>query len=73
MVIANPRPDKRKFPFAQHLLDEKLDIESIANSLQVLHKCRSKLNTLEDYDIYKQTQKRDTVYMMQNDGQQLVQ
>lgn len=51
----DPRAQKQKFSFAQHLIDKNHDMCSIDDGLKILQVCRKgrKLDSLEEYEIYK--------------------
>lgn len=53
--LPNPRADNQKSSFAQHLVDKNHDTHSLDTALEILHTCNkgNKLDTLEEYEIYK--------------------
>jgi len=54
----DPKLQKRKSSFAQHLIDKNHTMGNIDDSLDVLHICKKsrKLDTLEEFEIYKHFQ-----------------
>lgn len=51
----DPRLETQKSSFAQHLVDKNHDLKNIDDGMEILHLCKkgSRLNTLEEYEIYK--------------------
>lgn len=51
----NGKTDKQKSTFAQHLVDNNHDLLDLDNGLEILHACinGNRLDTLEEYEIYK--------------------
>lgn len=50
-----PRADKQKSSFAQHLVDKNHDMNDLNTGLEILHTSKkgNRLDTLEEYEIYK--------------------
>lgn len=51
----NPRADKKKSSFAQHVFDKNHDIHHLETGLEILYSCRkgNELDTQEEFEIYK--------------------
>ncbi len=67
----NRKINKQKSTFAQHLIDSNHNVEPIEDSLEVLHVCRKgrKLDSLEEFEIYKIMQDKDVRDHSINDKQ----
>ena len=65
----NQKADKQKSTFAQHLIDENHDMNDLNNGLEILHTCTkgNKLDTLEEFEIYKAHIKNDNSELILND------
>ena len=57
----NSKADYQKSTFAQHLVDKNHTMAEMTDGLQILHVCRkgSKLDSLEQFEIYKSFTDRD--------------
>jgi hypothetical protein len=51
----DPRLNKQKSSFAQHVIDENHSMGDFSNDLEILHICKKgrKLDTLEEFEIYR--------------------